>query len=256
MLTLTEGKKYDIREVSQWGIVVDNDDPLKLQRIRVRLDSYPKNMEDEQLPWASPLKSAFQGGGTDSYGTISIPEVGSVVRIVHMYDQYSPCYVGEFQTTSQSNLVVDDLTDYPRIYGAQDSNNNYYRVELVKRLMKVLMDSEIQVNQSGDVKIKLGGNLHIKCDNLFLESGNIQITSGQINTNSEITAQKVEANTINTKSLSANDANLNGVFRGSLSGTAFFATYAGTTPSTQPEPVMVDVKIPEPIEPTIDFDSK
>lgn len=256
MLTLTEGKKYDIREVSQWGIVVDNNDPLKLQRVKLRLDSYPENMTDEQLPWASPLKSTFQGGGNEVYGTISIPEIGSIVRVVHMYDQYSPCYVDVLQSTSQNNLVIDELTDYPRIYGAQDSNKNYYRIELVKKLMKVLMDSEIQVNQFGDVKIKLGGNLHLKCDNLLLESGSVQITSGQINTNSNITAQKVEANTVNTKSLSADDANISGAFKGTLSGTAFFATYAGKTPSTQPEPAMVDVDIPTPLAPTIDFDSK
>lgn len=256
MITITEGKKYDIREYSQWGIVVDNNDPLKLQRLRIRLDSYPKNMKDEQIPWASPLKSVFQGGGSGVFGTISVPEVNTIVRVVHLYDQYSPCYIDEIQSSLPMNLIVENLTDYPRIYGAQDSNKNYYRVELVKKLMKILMDSEIQINQTGDVKIKMNGNINLKCDNLVVESDSIQVTCGKFDTNSELTARKIETSVLNTDNLSASSANVNGAFSGTLDGTAYFATYAGQQPSPQITPNIAEIDLPVPIKPDLDFDTK
>lgn len=257
MLTVTEGKKYNIREVSQWGIVVDNNDPLKLQRVKVRLDAYPKNMTVEQIPWATPFRKTFQGSGVDSFGTISVPEINSVVRVIHMYDQYSPCYVDEIQSTIVDNLVNNELIDYPRVYGAKDSNKNYYRMELVKKLLKVLMEAEIQVNQTGDVRINLDGDIHLKCNNLLLESsGGIQVTAGQFNTNSNFTAGTIETSNLKTQQLSAEKANVIGTFQGTLEGTSFYATYSGIQPSPQPIPEVSPIEMPEPIKPKLDFDTK
>lgn len=255
MLTITEGINKNISESIYIGEVVDVDDPLRLQRVRVRLDCYPKNMKVEQIPWASPLRSAFQGGGNGLFGQISVPEKGSIVAVKHYYDQYSPVYIGVIQSSLQKNLVIDNQTDYPRVYGSEDSNGNFIRVELIKKLVRALMDAEIQVTQKGDIKIDMGeNNIHLKCGNILLEtSSSIQITSGKINTNSHITAQKIDVATINTDNLSALSAQANGTFQGTLQGTAYYATYAGVVPANQPIPSISSVGVPTPITPKVDF---
>lgn len=255
MLTITEGLNRNTAEAIYFGEVVDNNDPLRLQRIRVRLQCYPKAMQIEDLPWASPLRTSFNGGGNDLYGQISVPEIGSVVVVRHLYDQYSPVYIGVIQSSLQKNLVIDNKTDYPRVYGSEDSNGNFYRVELVKKLTKILMDSEIQVTQTGDIKIKLDGDINLTCNNILVKSSSIQIDTGNINTQaSDITASKISVSTLNANTLSAVQATANGQFAGTLMGVAYYATHAGTVPQPQPIPETVPVVVPDPMKPSLPED--
>lgn len=93
-------KAYDINYNAFYrGYVVDNNDPLKLGRVRVRVpsihgiytdsDNYVPN---SMIPWAS--SGIFNGAANDS-GQYLVPDVGSVVFTTYEYDnQAFPIYFG------------------------------------------------------------------------------------------------------------------------------------------------------------------
>lgn len=79
------------------GVVVDNDDPLKMGRVRVRIYSIQQSKEDgikdEQLLWAQPM---FLGAAYNS-GQFIVPEVESVVLVIfEQGDKDTPLYLGGF----------------------------------------------------------------------------------------------------------------------------------------------------------------
>lgn len=63
------------------GTVEDINDPLKIGRCRVRIEFlFGKDIKTEDLPWAYPAYSCTFGAGGFG-GSISIPKVGSIVRV-------------------------------------------------------------------------------------------------------------------------------------------------------------------------------
>ena len=86
------------------------------------------------------------------------------------------------------------------------------------------MESEIQVSQTGDLKVKLAGNIHLVCDGMFIQAKDINITSNSISTNASVCAPSIDTYNLVTNALSATAANVNGSFSGSLNGGCSFAS--------------------------------
>lgn len=100
------------------GVVVDNEDPLKLGRIKVTVTGLLEG-DTENLPWVSQRSSAMLGGQPD-VGSFFVPILGSELEIIFPHkDIYAGFYVGFWQTPDTHNSTFD--SGYPNKYGFVDS---------------------------------------------------------------------------------------------------------------------------------------
>jgi hypothetical protein len=79
------------------GEVVDNKDPRRLCRARVKIPTILEGIPDDCLPWAMPLFSSFDNivTGEDRSGIGMVPRVGSKVLVQFLNgDVYCPVMLG------------------------------------------------------------------------------------------------------------------------------------------------------------------
>lgn len=97
---------------SRWtGKVVNNEDPLKLGRVQVKIIGYYENIQDSLLPWAHP---DVQYMGSRNGGQI-IPEIDSMVRgYFDNGDIQCPVYDAiAFNEYNSDSEFTDRQVDYP-----------------------------------------------------------------------------------------------------------------------------------------------
>lgn len=130
------------------GIVEDNDDPLKLGRIKVSIEGLIQSEDTALLPWIDPYNPYFLGTNSGSLW-FSVPEIGAEVVVIFPYeDIYFGFYIGSWNNVDKPTTFD---ASYPNAYGFKDSVGNYIRID---------KDGAItDVNLVGDVNISIGGNL-------------------------------------------------------------------------------------------------
>ena len=91
------------------GNVVNNNDPLKKGRIKVRVyNLFPAKIPDEDIPWAIP-NFAYMGS---IKGAFVVPPINTKVKVhFDRHDIYCPIY--EFHGFSQNELPDGITTNYP-----------------------------------------------------------------------------------------------------------------------------------------------
>lgn len=109
------------------GVVVDNKDPKKMGRVRVRIRTIhggeEKGLKDEQLPWAYPLML----DANYNSGSFVVPETNTSVGILFENgDKDQPVYIGGFYASGRYEQIdfemkgglkrqnVPQMVDYPR----------------------------------------------------------------------------------------------------------------------------------------------
>lgn len=104
--------------------VVDNNDPMKQQRVKVRISSVHGDTEDGGLPWAVKAGGV---SGTDSIGDIDVPVRGSWVWVTFMdHTPYKPQYVpGAYVGGSIIEELVNE--DYPHVTARIDRSGNLWK---------------------------------------------------------------------------------------------------------------------------------
>ena len=124
--------KPQIGEHYYEGVVVDNQDPDFLHRIKVRVEELHgtvDNIPDDHLPWAVHFRPTFLGGGAD-LSLAAIPRIGSKVTIQHIRGNiYQPVYL--FELSDNSNKLTQAEQNYPESYVLRDSDDNYWHVDMV-----------------------------------------------------------------------------------------------------------------------------
>lgn len=110
-------------------------------------------------------------------------------------------------------------------------------------------NGDINFHSDGRIKMEAKQGFTFKTDgDISIESaGNMNISSPRIDTDSIISAPEINANIGNIKSFISALAQINGVFSGTLQGTAFYATNAGITPAPQPQPLTPEPNVPYPL---------
>lgn len=119
--------------------VIDDKDPDKLSRVKVKVLPEMKDVEDDLLPWAEPAISGYGTGA--SHGNHAPPEKDSFVAIriddgwkkfVYAHDEY----VEGFAIYSQWEDISGDLTDYgqgsypqPRMIVGKDGTIRFHNTE-------------------------------------------------------------------------------------------------------------------------------
>lgn len=145
------------------GTVVDNNDPLKRQRIKALI---PKLFEQGmELPWLAIVHSPGTGqyGGT---GKMAIPELGSqvVVEFQNADPHYGivKCVIPSKDYTPNAALLVN----YPNRTGFVDKAGNLFWMDSTPgaREMHWEMPSGffMHINNAGFVDINAPGGIHIK----------------------------------------------------------------------------------------------
>lgn len=109
------------------GVVVENNDPERAQRIKVNI---PNKMEDEpsKLDWIGPISRSPFGVG-QTFGTMAVPALHSVVVV---YFQGGNIKYGLHEGSAISvnfKPHPELLINYPRRYGFCDPAGNYMYID-------------------------------------------------------------------------------------------------------------------------------
>lgn len=136
------------------GKVVNNNDPLKLGRCRIRIyNLFEDTIPDSDLPWALPAQPIIEG-------SFCIPIIGSLVYVRFQHgDLYTPVYTSK---VSQKNKVPSKaLKNYPNnmtVYETDGGsyfvvdrktnkivigNNNVELLDLISQILDALMQSVV-----------------------------------------------------------------------------------------------------------------
>lgn len=191
------------------GVVVDNNDPLHLDRIKV---SIPELIDPElgETPWIFPIKNCMFGQGK-GYGQFGPPPIGAVV-IVELQGQdvnfaYYSGYLldkqntvqdlqpGQYRTVDPSGSVlnidtINNTFDYNHISGV------VFHIE--NGTLSIMTNQHINMQVNGDTSITTQGQTDIS------SQGNVNINSqGQTaikasgNINAECSTFDVKASSMN-----------------------------------------------------------
>lgn len=172
------------------GTVEANNDPLKLERVKVRVDQLHKGTPVDGLPWAIPVRGRSQGmNGT--CGTFGVPVVGSRVYIYFQNgDPYFPIYEGSVVDSSTKLLLAE--TNYPNRWGFVDSRNNHFYSDTQTGDVefKHYSGTTIHIYPDGAVDVITKGNLsaNVTGTTTVVSSGNTTVTTpnATINGNTSI----------------------------------------------------------------------
>ena len=100
------GIKDQLGDVTWLGVVVDNNDPMKVGRCRIRVRYIFDEIPDEHIPWAHPKRRP------DGKSHVK-PDVGKVVS-VHFFsgDIYSPEYDSAEHYSADLQKKLESVSDY------------------------------------------------------------------------------------------------------------------------------------------------
>lgn len=122
--------KNDLKNIHK-GIVVKNDDPLKLGRVKAVIKGIFEDTSNDyaKLPWITCFNPQCFG---NNKGSINPPKINSKIRVIWLdnADVYFPSYDGYWLDKTNSPTIADGFytefqNDYPNVYGSQDTQGNY-----------------------------------------------------------------------------------------------------------------------------------
>ena len=169
----------DIKLVKKYlGVVVDNRDPIKIGRCKIRIDWLHGSIPTKDLPWANPKHPIFFGMGGQA-GSISIPKKNAIVEVrFNDGDQYAPEYslMQELADDVKEELLKEyDGTHILGFDGDEGLKMYYTRT---KGLTFFLNDSRINISPDQSITIE-----HAETSSIIeLRGGTITINSdSQVN---------------------------------------------------------------------------
>jgi hypothetical protein len=182
MLKREQWIRDDLREMQFLGVVIDNDDPNKIGRCRIRVFGKFDDLADEDLPWASPLRglSFGQNGGS---GQFSTPKKNAVVNVrFNNGNIYSPEYyaIQELATDLKTEIDGSYQNAHSLIYDNDEKLRIYYTQQ--KGITIFLKDSRINIANDNAIVIEHKGTsaiIELRGNNITINSDSeINITGG------------------------------------------------------------------------------
>ena len=191
------------------GKVIYNEDTTHSGRCKVRVFGLFDELEDEYIPWFTPMNSSiFSAGGA---GSLDVPKVGSIVRVKFSNDDY---YSGEYMALQcvDPALIKEIEDDYDGAHVLlYDSDAElvilYQKMTGLKIYHK---GASIILDPSGSIQLKHENNanvIELNQNNIIITTASSQgggnNTTGTINISSgnevNITAPNVNVNAENIK---------------------------------------------------------
>lgn len=180
------------------GIVVDNNDPEKNERVKMRIKGVHDDISDDDLPWVSVSRNGGQANGGTMGSIGPIPPIGTAIRgqspdgtLYNM--QYSSSATGDKQQASELYQGKDTTgNDYPHATSSIDSAGNRTTVNTKRNTMDYEHASGTRVSVDGSGRMvvtvgdkKVGGDaqekhakgftLHIQGDANVRATGNVNL---------------------------------------------------------------------------------
>lgn len=151
------------------GIVIDNNDPSQLQRVKVRVAELHSGRPEGEIPWSLQFMFSKQGH-TNSMGSIAIPVIGAEVLIMFPEDdEHNTYYIADYY--SKNTQIAELLVDYPHVYGNIDASGNLFLVNTLKDTVTFVHVSGtfINIQQSGMVNVVANNTMN------FFANGDINM---------------------------------------------------------------------------------
>ena len=195
--TLKEVKKATLDEQIFIGQVVDNQDPKKLGRVRIRVkelfDSEVR-IPNNRLPWAVKQDNQYLGSGSKQF---SIPAIGTFVNVFFSKgDIYSPVYCGEVQ--SKQNYDSEQEEDYGDVVLKKDRGGNKFKNNLAKQELDLVYNGKVIISISKLIQLIGQDDLELTISKKLKETvggDKEEIVSGKstetVSGNKEISAVKI-----------------------------------------------------------------
>lgn len=142
------------------GVVVDNNDPLKKQRVRVSVPGKLEYESLEELPWLLPKTRSPYGIG-DNYGVVHVPRIGSRVY-VSFQDADTKFGVYEADAVAHGFAPVPELlANYPNRIGSISPIGDLFYVDLESKdlFIRRLSGTTVLIESNGDVTVAVAGDL-------------------------------------------------------------------------------------------------
>lgn len=142
-------KRSSVLNTPYKGVVVDNNDPKKLGRVKCNIEGLLEG-SSEKLPWITQRNFSLLGGGKGSFG---VPKIGSTLTIIFPFDDI---YAGEYHgywTDTNTKITLFD-TDYPNSFGLDDGDFSFiHNRNTQKTTINHPSGAVITIDQDGKVEI-------------------------------------------------------------------------------------------------------
>lgn len=136
------------------ALVLDNNDPDKLGRIKARIYPMFFNLGSEVIPWAVPASPLFAGAG-DGFGSICIPSIGTYVFVFFEQGRIDqPVYFAEAQTATKG-IPTESTTNYPNRKVWKTSDNFVVYIDETANELKITHQSGTKITIDSTGKITL-----------------------------------------------------------------------------------------------------
>lgn len=168
--------------------VIDNNDPLRNQRVKARHPELHAGVPDSDLPWITR-----EGGG---FRNVSIPSVGDQIIVIATDESDdNMVYVGNpnFSNNQMSEILNQN---YPHVYGHIDEANNLIMVNTSTNTMTIAHNSgtTITIDGSGNITMSSANDatINVNGEAIISVSGNAKISAGG---NLDLAAGTINLNT-------------------------------------------------------------
>lgn len=182
-----------------WGLVENVDDPIKAQRVQVRIYGYYDNLSADELPWCQVLRSATDtltfGVGKSSHELVPGSQVlcgwldqnfqqpivlGQVPRVDDCIEQ-TDINKQVYKTKGGNEVCIDDDEMY-----VKDKRGNLVQMDkngiTIKTPQSVtpLDAGNLSITVEGNVDLNVTGSVNLTCsDATISSSGSISIESSE-----------------------------------------------------------------------------
>lgn len=190
------------------GLVIDNKDPEKLGRCKVRVHGLHDNFSSDELPWSIPeFPLAFC-----VKGSFMVPENGTVVYVkFDDGDLYEPIYTTKVLDRENLNFTADKDEDYPdSVIFYETKNGDYFKINRAKGelifktgagvFFKFNENGDVELtntsSENGDLKLSIKGNFTLD-DRL----GDVKVISQNHSTSAFENVSTISNGAISSKSL-------------------------------------------------------
>lgn len=174
----TEKNKTFTQSLSdrEWiGVIIDNDDPLKMLRCKIRVFGLYDGLEDEHLPWAFPAASLCFSSSSGGFGSFSTPKKNTIVKVrFNNGDKYAPEY---FAIQNINETLRNELSeDYENAHVICFDEDEELRILYTKGNGILLKHKDSIINIKPDDTIFLqhgnGKAIHIQKDHISIGQEN------------------------------------------------------------------------------------
>jgi hypothetical protein len=142
-----------------FGYVVDNNDPKKRQRVKIRIPQLHRGIPDSDLPWCMPIGEGHAQSGA-GVGSVNVPNNGALLRVSFSEDDpHNPKYGGSptVDEVHKDNELLNE--DYPATHGSIDAAGN--KLSINKQRNEVLWQHKsgayVFIDGAGNISISSTG---------------------------------------------------------------------------------------------------